>query len=148
MKTLDEVLKDNEKLTADLQTAGATLKTAQDALVAEQGRVTLAEATILDLTGKLTTAETSATTLTATNADLTAKNADLTAKNADFNKAVAAELAKHGIAPNATEQPKANQGGDLLAQYEAAKGNPVARAIFVRAHGQELLTLLNSQPQA
>ena len=144
MKTLDELLQDNEKLSLDfkaatdlLATTQATLNERTSTITKLEASVKLAEGTITDLTGKLTTADASVK-------DLTAKNTDLSAKNADVNKFAAAEMVKHGIAADATKS-NTKASDDLLTRYqEAEKIGGIVLSKFVRENKAALLALANS----
>lgn len=130
-----DILAQNQTLTtanADLTTKLTAANTALGTITGERDKLktdlTTAQGQVTDLTGKLTKS----------NEDLAAMTRErdaLKAEKTTLDAAVASELAKHGISPKAATAAGATDAkkGDeaLLAEYEASKSDPKARAALL-----------------
>jgi len=108
---------DNTRLTGELQAANELLETAQTGLTEANNRAD-------ELSARVTTLETEAQTREETVNRLTTEITALTTRMADFNKAVAAEVIKLGLNPNAADHKEAPADADLTPTQRvlAAKG--------------------------
>lgn len=136
MKTLDEIMAESERLTADLTKARADLGTANAALTEAQ---TKHATELANVQSKLTASEAKVGELTTVNATLATENATLKAAEQNLEKRVAAKVAELGIKTDAiTGGDKADAGAPLAEQFRSITDNK-ARAQFWAKHREEIL---------
>lgn len=101
-----------------------------------------AQASIATLTTERDTAARERDEARAQLATITAERDQLAGVDRDFNRRLAAEVARHGIRPEAiAPASKAPSSTDLLARYEAIT-DPREKAAFLSQHEKELRALV------
>lgn len=134
----------NATLTAERDRALADLTAANDLLGPAQTNLTAAQAErdklrqqVRDLTGQVGA-------LTTERDEARTKLATAETRMADFNKAVATEVTKLGVAPKPVERPDGSgtpaAAEDLRAQY-AALTDPKQKAAFLEKHREAIRAL-------
>ena len=123
-----DILAANERLTAELQAA-----------IAERDDV---RTQVTSLTGERDAALRERDEARTNSAAVTTERDRLAGIDRDFNRRLAAELAKHGIRPEAiAPSSKAPVATDLVAQYQAIT-EPKEKAAFLARHEKELRALV------
>lgn len=117
-----DILAQNEKLTADLATAQQNLTQANAAIEQLRKDNTQLQGRVDEATKGNETLTKALQARTKERDDLKAENERLTARTADFNKAVAADVAKHGIRQTAaTHQQQSDKPMTATEKCLAAK---------------------------
>ena len=108
-----------------------------------QRSLTEAQASIAALTAERDTAAQERDEASAQLATVTAERDALAKVDRDFNRRLAAEVARHGIRPEAiAPASKAPSSNDLLARYEAIT-DAREKAAFLSQHEKELRALVS-----